>query len=106
MNSRKIIFKLTAHLFIGKPERNDRDACIELRGIADTEERSSYQDLEAAVEAERKAKKAQYLGHVGETSSDVEEPLFDLSAEAYSNAEQMLKELLERDNEAKRGDKP
>lgn len=83
-----------------------RDACIELRGIADTEESSSYQDLEAAVEAERKAKKAQYLGHVGATSSDVEEPLFDLSAEAYSNAEQMLKELLERDNEAKRGDKP
>ena len=81
-----------------------RDACLELRGIAETGGKTSYQELDAAEEAELKANNASMSVRSPIIENEYEEPLHRFSAAAYDNAEQMLKELMEKDNDNRRGE--
>lgn len=72
-------------------------ACEELRNIAEAEITSSYEDLDAAQLAEEKTKHVQVFD-----SNDINSELPDrdslgFSEEAFQDAEQMLKEMLQKD---------
>lgn len=83
--------------YLNKPEKEimiDSHSFVykQLLGIADSDIVSSYEVLDAAVEAEEKLKKVQFsqVNH-GFQGEDVES---NYSKEAFDNAEQMLKEML------------
>lgn len=69
-----------------------KEACYILRNIGKPDERTSFDLLEEAIIAEEKAQKNAV---VIESSSEKSEDFHDeYSAEAYADAEQMLKEML------------
>jgi len=78
-----------------------KSTCYKLYDVAEKAQVSSYEDLDAAAKAEEKASHA-YIGE------DSEEHIFEndtiedkFSGQAFENAETMLKEMLDKDNDRK-----
>lgn len=90
-----------AHFFNDAPVQqvsvNYKTACEELKTIVEDNSISLYEDLDAAEAAEEKNRHVQgSISNEGE-SRTLDEPILGFSKEAFSNAEQMLKEMLGKD---------
>ena len=78
---------------------------IELDGIADEQMTSSYEELDMAQKAEEKALSIKFLSGDGNSSiGPLEEQIPEFSEEAFMDAEQMLKEMLGKDDEDNKGE--
>ena len=78
-----------------------KNACRELRDVVEPIQSSSYEDLDAAIEAEEKAARAFSKESSEEDAHENERIEGVFSEKAYENAEAMLKEMIAQVNERK-----
>ena len=76
---------------------NYKTTCEELKTIVENNSISSYEDLDAAEAAEEKTRHVQVPNSNEGESRTLDEPILGFSKEAFSDAEQMLKEMLGKD---------
>lgn len=80
-------------------------AASELAGIADEQMTSSYEELDMAQKAEEKAISIKFISEESNSSiGPLEEQMPEFSEEAFMNAEQMLKEMLGKEDEYNKGE--
>lgn len=76
---------------------NYKTACEELKTIVEDTLISSYEDLNAAKTAEEKSSLVQVPNFEEDDSETLNESTIDFSKDAFNDAEQMLKEMLDKD---------